>query len=742
MKKFFSYAMLLAVAAMAFSSCAKEEIKGSDSNSVVLHFSAETSNTKSVFGAKSDGKYPTLWTDKKQVRFDANDSRKNDKNFTPKVVGSGESATFDVEFENLENTGTIYAFSPTGDFNATPKVPGFTNFTTDNNKHAIYLSIASEQTPLANSVDESAQVLFATAEYDLGVSKNISLEFNHLLAYGKMAITNFSGTIKSVKMEFPENINGQSVKFSYQETEPVFSSGLSNKTITLDPANVEGNVFWFSLAPTAGNSGEMKIIITDSNDDTYTKTLDLATKALPFVAGKVSAFSANFSGIAKDVPPVDYVTLPWNWEGGVKDDFLAIPGVSASGLGSDYKEGQAPYRIKMDDDNDYFVVKTNAAIGAISIGVKMIGGANASSLTVSGSADGKTYSDIQTLTISGKQNDTLNLSTSNPFDASFRYVKVTFTKGSNIGVGPISITSAGNAAVTGVALNKGHLDLYVGDFETLSATVSPNDAANKAVTWASSNTLVATVDENGKVTGAGVGTATITVTTVDGGFTATCNVEVSPVAIEGFEIKSSTSIKVGGTETLVPIFTPANATNKSVTWESSNNEVATVDDNGTVTGVAVGTATITATTLEGGHTAECEVTVVAGSNSTTVSIDFSGQGYANQKDMSAEAIYIDSNVSVTFDKGTNTSNVPKYYSSGTAVRVYGGNTFTVSAADSKITTITLTFGGSDGSNAITTDSDSGTFSSPTWDGSASSVTFKVGGSTGNRRIKAIEVTYE
>lgn len=87
--------------------------------------------------------------------------------------------------------------------------------------------------------------------------------------------------------------------------------------------------------------------------------------------------------------------------------------------------------------------------------------------------------------------------------------------------------------VTGVTLNKTELTLETGDSETLTATVAPSDATNKNVTWKSSNTAVATVDDNGKVTGVAAGEATITVTTEDGGKTATCKVAVKVPDIEG-----------------------------------------------------------------------------------------------------------------------------------------------------------------------------------------------------------------
>ena len=119
-------------------------------------------------------------------------------------------------------------------------------------------------------------------------------------------------------------------------------------------------------------------------------------------------------------------------------------------------------------------------------------------------------------------------------------------------------------SVTGVTLNKATITLLVGDSETLTATVAPKDAANKKVAWKSSDAAIATVDANGKVTGVKAGEATITVTTEDGGKTATCKVTVSDkeINVTGVQLnKTETSLLVGGSETLVATILPENATN-------------------------------------------------------------------------------------------------------------------------------------------------------------------------------------
>ncbi len=116
------------------------------------------------------------------------------------------------------------------------------------------------------------------------------------------------------------------------------------------------------------------------------------------------------------------------------------------------------------------------------------------------------------------------------------------------------------------------------------------------------------------------------------------------------------------------------------------------------------------------------------------SVTFSEQGYSNEEVITS---YVGTNFSISFDKGTN-KNAPKYFTSGTAIRIYGGNSMTVSSTKT-ITEIVITFGSSDGSNAITTDV--GTYNNGTWTGSSNSVKFTIGGTSGNRRLAGVKVTY-
>ena len=171
-----------------------------------------------------------------------------------------------------------------------------------------------------------------------------------------------------------------------------------------------------------------------------------------------------------------------------------------------------------------------------------------------------------------------------------------------------NVTGEVTYKVTGVSLNKDSLTLDVGSSETLNATVAPNNATNQKVTWTSNAESVATVDESGNVEAVAPGTANITVTTEDGSKQATCTVTVTQ-PVTGVSLNKNTlELYTGKSETLIATVEPSDATNPAVNWSSDKPEVATVEG-GTVTAKAAGTATITATTVDGGFTTICTVTV-------------------------------------------------------------------------------------------------------------------------------------
>ena len=163
--------------------------------------------------------------------------------------------------------------------------------------------------------------------------------------------------------------------------------------------------------------------------------------------------------------------------------------------------------------------------------------------------------------------------------------------------------------VLGVKLNYPLVEINEGETFELSAVVYPSRAEDLSVEWSSENPDVATVDQDGKVTGLAKGQTTITVTTKDGGYTDECviivNSSVSAVSLD----KEALALYVGENSTLKATITPENASNPNVRWSSTNTSVATVSDEGVVTAVKAGEAVICATTEDGGKHANCSVKV-------------------------------------------------------------------------------------------------------------------------------------
>jgi len=168
--------------------------------------------------------------------------------------------------------------------------------------------------------------------------------------------------------------------------------------------------------------------------------------------------------------------------------------------------------------------------------------------------------------------------------------------------------------VTGVKLAYNNLTLKIGDSFTLLATVEPANATNKGVTWSSSNDAVATVSDAGVVEAKAVGTANITVTTKEGGYTATCSFTVTAedVVLTGITISpSETTLEVDKETTLSLTFVPITATHKGVKWSSNDPTIATVDEHGKVKGIAAGETTIIAVSEKyESVTNSCKVTVI------------------------------------------------------------------------------------------------------------------------------------
>jgi uncharacterized protein YjdB/lysophospholipase L1-like esterase len=170
-------------------------------------------------------------------------------------------------------------------------------------------------------------------------------------------------------------------------------------------------------------------------------------------------------------------------------------------------------------------------------------------------------------------------------------------------------------AVTGVSVSPTSTTLMEGSSTTVTATVSPTNANNKNIVWTSSNPAVASVNAVGTVVGLTLGNTNIIATTADGSFSAQCAlnvIESNLIRVSSIALEAPTAtMEIKQTRTLTSTILPSNASNKNVTWLSSNPLVATVSANGLITALAVGSTKITVTSEDGLKSAECMLTVNA-----------------------------------------------------------------------------------------------------------------------------------
>ena len=188
------------------------------------------------------------------------------------------------------------------------------------------------------------------------------------------------------------------------------------------------------------------------------------------------------------------------------------------------------------------------------------------------------------------------------------WITLVFRPIANMNYPAINAIEVGVTPIASVAVNPSTAFVGVGDTTRLAATVLPANSTNQRVAWTSSNTSVVSVDASGLLRGVSPGSAVITATTDEGGKTASSTVTAANIAVTGVTIPATGSVGVNNSMTLAATIQPANATNKTVIWSTSDAGVASVNQNGVVTGVSPGTVTVTATTQDGAKTASSTIT--------------------------------------------------------------------------------------------------------------------------------------
>lgn len=278
---------LTAVAAMCLFSCTKENVRPSESTQTIT-FTALTPDTKTHFGEKDGKAYPTLWTGDEQVAVSYNGGTKT----TASVSGSGKSASISAETV-VDETAAEHKFML-----ASPAAA----ITSLDSGGDIYFTIPSVQTPGEGTCDEAAQIIYATASCTAeALNSNISLTFKHLTAYGNMSVILPEGAGKVKEIKLMTAATGLTGSYGYGSLG--LMEDVKKDELTLVTDKTTG--IFFACAP-ADLNGESLVVTVTTDKGVYEKDINLTSKNLNFVAGKVSKFTV------KDFKVKALVTESWN----------------------------------------------------------------------------------------------------------------------------------------------------------------------------------------------------------------------------------------------------------------------------------------------------------------------------------------------------------------------------------------------------------------------------------------------
>lgn len=602
-----------------------------------------------------------------------------------------------------------------------------------------------------------------------GIASNVasdkvpSISMNHLTSVIKVSVTNNSGedlTVSSVSFTGTEDIVGTyfinfaASPVSYKSSGNAYVSSTASLTVSNGEALANGSSadFYIALKPfTAKTGSTLKLAVNG-----YEKTLTLKND-ITFTAGHIKPLNFNY-----DKKVLDCVTLPWSIDGTDGSTvWKNTVGLSQNGLGSDYADGHKPYLTKLDTNNDYVQVKYDSPASFVKFAVKMIGGNNTSYMTVQGSAAGQSFTDIEKFTISGKNNDILSFTTSQPIDTEYRYIRLLFKKGSNVGLGAVEISKHSTDPVINADNVLGVPARGVVNQE-LAYTIT-NTVEGAVLSVAGDNTVVEAIEMDGTITydvkkntSKESREGSITLTYSKGGETlAEKTVKVQQLAPVFKVSRASVEIDATkGAQTTITVtsdfdwmadasasagfsFSP-----NTYTWQEGGKETVTITasaDNSSESG----TATLGTITFSNIETKEEIIVTVAQKSSyvaptTDTEVTYGIDAFSDGTSGSGSALTIansDSNISLS---GVG-------YKSGDHVKIYANNTLTVTPQKGKtITKIVIT---AKSNNYIKTwKASTGDVpvsgSTATWTGTSTTSITLTNSAAAQARITKVVVTYK
>ena len=308
MKNIFKSLMFVAVAAMTFTACEKDNAENNNNNGTeqktAITFNAEFADTRSYFTENNGEGYASAWTEGDEAIFTHTSYCYNDGATTVANTQSGGSAKFEVVFnvQGPNRNATIVAVSPASAWKAEQVYDWNISWDRPSAWKHTY-KIPAAQTPSATSVDEAAHIIKAETTYT--GDNNISLSFEHQVAYGKLSLTDFDVTGATAVVL---NING------------------ATYTINPEKINILTDPIWFACEQ--GDVTEMSVKVRTEEKE-YSKTLDFSTNSLSFVNGQVSKFSVSMAdattgdagGDEVDLPGIKLTTVARNGANGYGDPF-------------------------------------------------------------------------------------------------------------------------------------------------------------------------------------------------------------------------------------------------------------------------------------------------------------------------------------------------------------------------------------------------------------------------------------
>lgn len=443
MKKNLFILSAIAVTAAALVSCNKEQdVTISDNNEgMPFEIVAGTEVTKTV----NDG-VSTTWAATDHINLfhavHGGSTYNNDGDFTAKGAGAAVGFTGTLKAGSEPTSGNTYDWFAL--------YPYDKDFTAPDGSKPVTISGSMYQTGYNSTAHLSGnRSKLAGKVEDVAYDATPSITMYNLASVIKLNVKNAlasnSIVIKSITITAPNKITGQfnlDITGNAPSLSEIAEKGSTSITLTVNsPTELAANStasFYLPIRPITAAAGSTFTVVVTTNRGVDTIVSSALGSDFTFRAGQIHNMNVNY-----DVDTPASIPFSISGEDG-KAGYDGVDGLLVSGVtGTNYSASHSPYLAKWDTDGTTLDLYFNARAGVVSFGVKKIGGAGNSTITVSSSENGADYSDVESFDIAGKQNAIVNCVTTNEVPSTHRFIRLTFTRGANIGFGPFSVASYG-----------------------------------------------------------------------------------------------------------------------------------------------------------------------------------------------------------------------------------------------------------------------------------------------------------